>query len=62
MLRVEAQGQGLLVELVYVLGQHEVDHLDGILFVTKISEADRMKARKVLREMEERAAEAGTTS
>jgi peptide deformylase len=32
--------------------QHELDHLDGILFITRLSASDRMAAGKVLRQLE----------
>jgi peptide deformylase len=32
--------------------QHELDHLDGILFITRLSASDRMSAGKVLRQLE----------
>jgi peptide deformylase len=32
--------------------QHELDHLDGILFITRLSSSDRMSAGKVLRQLE----------
>jgi peptide deformylase len=34
--------------------QHEIDHLDGILFVTKMRPADRAQARKKLDELRRR--------
>ncbi|MCI0341393.1 MAG: peptide deformylase [Planctomycetales bacterium] len=34
--------------------QHEVDHLDGVLFVTKFSPADQIGLKRRLRELEER--------
>jgi len=33
---------------------HEVDHLEGILFTTRISPADRIRLKRPLRELEER--------
>jgi len=43
------EADGLLARVL----QHEIDHLDGILFVTKFGPADRMRARKRLRKLEE---------
>ncbi|MGE3164346.1 MAG: peptide deformylase [Planctomycetota bacterium] len=37
--------------------QHENDHLDGILFVTRISNSARLSIRKALKELEKRFAE-----
>jgi peptide deformylase len=34
--------------------QHEIDHLDGILFVTKMGPADRAQAKKKLEELRRR--------
>ena len=34
--------------------QHEIDHLDGILFITRLSPADRQRTKKALRELEEK--------
>ncbi|MGQ9592246.1 MAG: peptide deformylase [Planctomycetota bacterium] len=33
--------------------QHEIDHLDGILFVTRLGTSDRLLARKELRRLED---------
>jgi peptide deformylase len=33
---------------------HEVDHLDGVLFTTRFTPADRVRLKKPLRELEER--------
>jgi peptide deformylase len=43
------EADGLLARVL----QHEIDHLDGILFVTKFGPADRLRARKRLRKLEE---------
>jgi peptide deformylase len=32
--------------------QHEIDHLDGILFITRLGVTDRMSAGKVLKQLE----------
>ena len=34
------------------LHQHESDHLDGILFIERLSESDRKSAMKAIRESE----------
>jgi peptide deformylase len=39
-------------ELLARVLQHEIDHLDGILFVTKFGPADRLRARRRLRQLE----------
>ncbi len=44
----EVTGEGLLARAL----QHEVDHLDGILFVTRLSPAERQALKKDLRELE----------
>ena len=44
---IEADG------LTSIACQHEIDHLDGILFVTKFGPADRLRARRRLRKLEE---------
>ncbi len=41
-------------ELAAAVLQHEVDHLDGILFITRLSVADRQRTKKQLRELEEK--------
>lgn len=48
-------GEPLLVEGSELLAralQHETDHLDGILFIDRLSEADRKSAMKEIRESE----------
>ncbi len=45
------EGDGLLA----VVLQHEIDHLDGILFVSKMSPADQLKLKRSLKELEEKA-------
>jgi len=44
--RIEAEG------LLAVVLQHEIDHLDGILFITRMTPADRAKNRKRILELE----------
>jgi peptide deformylase len=41
-----------LVDLPARVFQHELDHLDGILFITRLSAAERMLAGKVLKKLE----------
>jgi len=54
---VEAEAEGLLAVCI----QHEIDHLDGKLFVDYLSEAKRMRIRKKLvKEQKNRSAEAVT--
>jgi len=36
---------------------HEIDHLDGILFISKMTPADRIRLKRSLRELEEEYAE-----
>ena len=38
---------------------HEIDHLLGIVFITKMTPADRLRVKKQLKELEERYAAAG---
>lgn len=47
---IEVAGEGLLARAL----QHEVDHLDGVLFVTRLSPAERQAMRKDLRELEKK--------
>lgn len=44
----EVTGEGLLARAL----QHEVDHLDGVLFVTRLSPAERQAMKKDLKELE----------
>lgn len=46
----EVTGEGLLARAL----QHEVDHLDGVLFVTRLSPAERQAMKKDLRELEKK--------
>ncbi len=32
--------------------QHELDHLDGILFITRLGTSDRMQSAKTLKQLE----------
>ncbi len=41
------------VDLEATVIQHELDHLDGILFITKVTPADRMRMKKQLIAMDE---------
>ena len=45
---VELEGEGLACRV----WQHEVDHLDGVLIIDRMSPADRIATRKLLRERE----------
>jgi peptide deformylase len=45
-IRIEAD------ELLAVVIQHEIDHLDGIVFTTRMTPADRAKNRRRLHELE----------
>ncbi len=44
------EGDGILA----VVLQHEIDHLDGVLFLTKMTAVDRMRHRKRLKELDRR--------
>jgi peptide deformylase len=46
---VEEDADGMLARC-YL---HEIDHLDGVLFITRMTPADRMRVKRTLREMEE---------
>jgi peptide deformylase len=48
---VELEGEGMLARVL----QHEIDHLDGILFISKISPVDRAAIKPKLRELKEKA-------
>jgi peptide deformylase len=45
---LELDGEGLLARCI----QHEVDHLDGVLFIERLSRGDRKRALKQWRERE----------
>ena len=45
---LELHGQGLLARVF----QHEIDHLDGVLFIERLSRGDRKRALKQWRERE----------
>ena len=45
---IELEGEGLLARIF----QHENDHIDGILFIDRLSEETRREAMKLLREQE----------
>jgi peptide deformylase len=47
----EEEGTGLTARC----WEHEVDHLDGILFVARMSAGDRLQIKQSLRELEEKA-------
>jgi len=46
--RLELDGEGLLARCF----QHEIDHLDGVLFIERLSRGDRRRALKQWRERE----------
>ena len=45
---VEVEGEGLLARCI----QHEIDHLDGVLFIDRLSRGDRKRALRQWRERE----------
>jgi len=45
----EEEGHGLTARC----WEHEIDHLDGILFISRMSEGGRLKIKQALRELEE---------
>jgi peptide deformylase len=45
---LELTGEGLLARCI----QHEIDHLDGVLFIERLSRGDRKRALKQWRERE----------
>jgi peptide deformylase len=45
---VEVEGEGLLARIL----QHECDHIDGVLFIDRLSETDRRDVMRRLREQE----------
>jgi peptide deformylase len=45
---LELDGEGLLARCI----QHEIDHLDGVLFIERMSRGDRKRALKQWRERE----------
>ena len=47
---LEVEAEDLLARVL----QHEIDHLDGVLFVTKMRPADRAKAKRKLEELKRR--------
>ncbi|MBI1848973.1 MAG: peptide deformylase [Planctomycetes bacterium] len=47
---VRLEAEKLLASVI----QHEIDHLDGVLFITRLSPADRQRVKKQLRELEEK--------
>lgn len=51
--RIEVEAEDLPARVV----QHEIDHLDGIVFTMRMSPADRMSTKKAVRELEKRAKE-----
>jgi peptide deformylase len=51
--RITEETDGLLARCFL----HEIDHLDGILFISKMTPADRIRLKRSLRDMEEEYAE-----
>ena len=54
----DLDGKDVVIEsdgLMAIVLQHEIDHLDGILFVSKMSPADQLKLKRGLKDLEERA-------
>jgi peptide deformylase len=52
----DLDGRPQRIDAANLLGRcilHEVDHLEGILFTTRISPADRIRLKRALRELEE---------
>jgi peptide deformylase len=52
---MDAQGQPIDEEVSDLLArviQHELDHLDGILFITRLNTTERMLAGKTLKKLE----------
>ncbi len=53
----DLEGKPARLEIGGLLGRcilHEVDHLDGVLFTTRFTPADRIRLKKPLRDLEER--------
>lgn len=54
----DLDGKDVVIEsdgLLAVVLQHEIDHLDGILFVSRMSPTDQLKLKRGLKDLEERA-------
>jgi len=55
---LQVQGSGLTARVI----QHEMDHLDGVLMIDRISRAERKEAMRAMREAQRKASEpAGST-
>ncbi len=52
---LEVQGSGLTARVI----QHEMDHLDGVLMIDRISREDRKEAMRAMREAQREASEPG---
>ena len=52
---LEVQGSGLTARVI----QHEMDHLDGILMIDRISREERKEAMRAMREAQREASEPG---
>jgi peptide deformylase len=53
----DLEGKPARLEVTGLLGRcilHEVDHLDGVLFTSRFTPADRIRLKKPLRDLEER--------
>ena len=53
----DLEGKTKRLDVTGLLGRcilHEVDHLDGVLFTTRFTPADRVRLKKPLRDLEER--------
>jgi peptide deformylase len=59
----DLEGEGFELEAEGLVGRcllHEYDHLDGVLFIDRLSSAKKMSIKRKLRELEDEAAEAVT--
>jgi len=50
---LEVQGSGLTARVI----QHEMDHLDGVLMIDRISRAERKEAMRAMRDAQRQASE-----
>jgi peptide deformylase len=58
----DLEGRPARLDVANLLGRcvlHEVDHLDGILFTSRFTPADRIRLKRALRDLEERFEERG---
>jgi len=59
----DLDGKTVTLDASNLLGRcilHEVDHLDGVLFTTRFTPADRVRLKRALRELQERYDDRGT--